>query len=167
MDKQVVAITRYKEKYESVKEAIALSDAFKNLPTNARVVIKPNILFWVKSPFPPWGMITTASVIEDVVILLKEHGVSEITIVEGLMKTGEKDDERSSDTFEGLGFKKLKERYGVKAYDAMSRPFEKIAIDDDIELKMNKNLLNIFLIHKSGKPKNIFNFDSVENHAAC
>lgn len=43
-------------------------------------------------PFPKWGVITTSCVLEDMVIILKERGINDITIGEGTVtgkpKTG-------------------------------------------------------------------------------
>ena len=62
-----VAVTKYEEPFESVRKAVELSDTFKEMPRNAKVVLKPNIVFWnTASDFPKWGVITTSRIIEDV-----------------------------------------------------------------------------------------------------
>ncbi len=142
MSKQVVAITKYNEKQESVKKAITLSNAFQNMPSGANVVIKPNIVCWFRGPFPKWGVITTARAIEETVIALREHGAGDITIVEGLMKSDPNDKEITYLAYEQLGFNKLKERYNIKAYDTFDRPFEKADLGDGIELSVNSDILN-------------------------
>lgn len=66
------------------------------MPAKARVFIKPNIVFWTKAvPFPKWGVITTSRVVEDMVVLLKERGVDDITIGEGTVTLKAKDLETS------------------------------------------------------------------------
>ena len=65
MSKYKVAITKFKENENSVQNAVELADAFKDLPANAKVVIKPNILFWsLMTQYPKWGVITTSRVME-------------------------------------------------------------------------------------------------------
>ena len=56
------------------------------MPANAKMFIKPNIIFWTKATlFPKWGVITTSWVVEDMVMILKDHGISDITIGEGIV----------------------------------------------------------------------------------
>jgi uncharacterized protein (DUF362 family) len=58
------------------------------------VFVKPNIVAWTKAVvFPKFGVITTSRVIEDIVRLLKEHGVDDITIGEGTAMIKPKDTE--------------------------------------------------------------------------
>jgi uncharacterized protein (DUF362 family) len=79
-----VAIVRYEKPLESVKKAVDLSGGLDHLPSGAKVFIKPNIVFWTRLvPFPKWGVITTSCVINDMVYLLKERGINDITIGEG------------------------------------------------------------------------------------
>jgi len=142
MSKKKVAIVRYEKPFESVKKAVELSGGFEQLPKNAKVFIKPNIVFWTKTvAFPKWGVITTSRVIEDMVMLLKEHGIDDITIGEGIV--GDlKDKETPAHAFETLGYGNLKKRYGVKAINIMERPFEKVDLGDNVELSFNSDILH-------------------------
>jgi len=84
MLKSVVAIVRYEKPLDSVRKVVELSLGLEHLPANARVFIKPNIVFWTRAvTFPKWGVITTSRVIEDMVVLLKGRGIDDITIGEG------------------------------------------------------------------------------------
>ncbi|MDP3016960.1 MAG: DUF362 domain-containing protein, partial [Deltaproteobacteria bacterium] len=113
MGKQIVAIVRYEKPLESVRRAVDLSGGLDHLPKKAKVFIKPNIVFWTRTtPFPKWGVITTSRVIEDMVILLKERGIDEITILEGITTFDPKDTETPVHAFESLGYNVLKGRYG-------------------------------------------------------
>ena len=123
MSKHRVSIVRYEEPLESVRKAVELSDGLGHLPAGARVYIKPNIVFWTTAvPFPKWGVITTSRVIEDIVVLLKEHGVDDITIGEGMVTADPKDFETPARAFEYLGYGTLKQRYGVKYLNIFERP---------------------------------------------
>ncbi len=137
-----VAITKYKKGESSVGQAITLSNAFQNMPSNARVVIKPNIVCWLRGPFPKWGVITTARVVEETVIALREHGAGEIAIVEGLMRSDPKDKELAQLAFKHLGYDKLKDRYDIKAYDSFERPFSKTDLGDGVELSVNNDIMD-------------------------
>jgi uncharacterized protein (DUF362 family) len=73
MTKIPVAITRYEKPGESVRKAVELAGGLGELPQNAKVFVKPNIVLWSDiQPFPKWGMITTSRVVEDMVALLKD-----------------------------------------------------------------------------------------------
>ena len=76
MDTSTVAIVRYEKPFESVRKAVELSNGLNRLPSQARVFIKPNIVFWTRSvAFPKWGVITTSRVIEDMVKIRNQYQV--------------------------------------------------------------------------------------------
>jgi uncharacterized protein (DUF362 family) len=136
-NKSVVSVVSYEKPLESVRKTIELCKAFENLKAQEKVFIKPNLVCWsFKANFPKWGVITTSRVVEDMVILLKEYGIKDITIGEGSVLQPE-DYERAEEIYEHLGYGKLKKRYGVKLLDIYKRPFKKINIDDHIELSFN------------------------------
>ncbi len=138
-----VAIVNYETPSESVRKAVELSDGLKHLPSNAKVFIKPNIVFWTKETnFPKWGVITTSRVVEDMVILLKERGISDITIGEGIVMFNPKDVETPAHAFESLGYNALKKRYGVKPLNIFEGKFEKADLGDGVELAFNTDILH-------------------------
>jgi uncharacterized protein (DUF362 family) len=80
MSRSTVAVARYERPTESVRRAVDLCRGLHHLPARARFFIKPNIVFWTPAvPFPKWGVMTTTRVVEDMVSLLKQHGVEDIT----------------------------------------------------------------------------------------
>ena len=121
MKKSIVSIVKYEEPLESVRKVIELSKLFDDLPSDAKLFIKPNIVYWSSAPHPKWGVITTSRVMEDVVTLLNEHGIEDITIGEGF-----RDNEAAKDAFKKLGYNDLKERFGVKLINTNDKPYEKI-----------------------------------------
>ncbi len=143
-----VSLVRYEEPYRSVKKAILDCNGFQDLPANARVFIKPNVVYWTKAcEFPKWGVITTSRVIEDVVLLLKERGIADITIGEGMVGDPE-DTETPEHAFKSLGYHALHQRYGVKYINVMKRPFKKVKLDGGITLNFNADILESdFLIN--------------------
>jgi uncharacterized protein (DUF362 family) len=141
MQKSVVAIVRYEKPLESVRKAVELCRGLADLPANAKVFIKPNIVFWThKVPFPKWGVITTSRLVEDTVILLKERGIDNITIGEGsVLQPGDK--ETPSHAFESLGYNLMKERYGVKVISTFEREFKKVDLDPGETFFFNRDIL--------------------------
>jgi len=142
MDKPVVSIVQFEENSDSVRKAVELCDGLKSLPPDARVFIKPNIVFWTrKVPFPKWGVITTSRTVEDMVILLKEHGVKEIVIGEGMVVMPN-DHETPAFAFESLGYNLLKKRYGVKVFNLHERKFREVDLEDGDTLHFNTDILD-------------------------
>jgi uncharacterized protein (DUF362 family) len=96
-----VAVVRYEGPLESVRRAVCLSCGLDRMPSQARVFVKPNIVFWSRAvPFPKWGVITTTRVVEDMIVLLKERGIDDITIGEGMVTMSPGDLETPAHAFE-------------------------------------------------------------------
>lgn len=142
MTKPLVSIVRYEKPLESVRRAVDLCRGLEHLPSRARVFIKPNIVFWTRfTPFPKWGVITTSRVVEDLVHLLRERGIEDITIGEGMVTREVKDPETPAHAFETLGYNLLKKRYGVRVINVHERPFKKVDLGDDVALHFNVDFL--------------------------
>ena len=142
MGKRIVAIVRFEKPLESVRRAVDLSHGLDHLPSKANVFIKPNIVFWTRTtPFPKWGVVTTSRVVEDMVILLKERGIDEITIVEGITTHDPKDRETPGHAFESLGYNVLRKRYGVKTLNVFERAFKKLDLGSGVVLNFNEDIL--------------------------
>ncbi len=142
MDKHKVSLVRYEKPLQSVRKAVDLGGGLERVRPGSKVFIKPNIVFWSTSvQFPKWGVITTSRVIEDLVVLLKERGVDDITIGEGMVVNRPGDQETASHAFETLGYNKLKERYGVQAVDTYRRPFDEVDLGDGVVLNFNRDIL--------------------------
>jgi uncharacterized protein (DUF362 family) len=142
MEKSRVAVVKYENPLESVRTAVELSGGLDHMPSGSKVFIKPNIVFWTRAvPFPKWGVITTSRVVADMVSLLKERGIDDITIGEGTVTRKPKDFETIAHAFETLGYNSLKTRYGVKTVNVFERPFEEVDLGDDVVLNFNKDIL--------------------------
>ena len=142
MKKFTVAIGRYEKPLESVRKVVELSGGLDRIPAGARVFIKPNIVFWTRVvPFPKWGVITTSRVVEDMVVLLKERGIDDITIGEGTVTMNPKDTETPAHAFETLGYRALEKRYGIKCLNVFERPFKKVDLGEGIVLQFNQDIL--------------------------
>ena len=143
MSKNRVAVVKYEKPLESVRRAVELCHGLDHLPSKARVFIKPNIVFWTRVvPFPKWGVITTTRVVEDVILLLKERGIEDITIGEGTVTMNPKDLATPAHAFETLGYAKLKQKYGIKFVNIFERPFKKVDFGDGVELRFNADALD-------------------------
>lgn len=116
-----VAVVKYKERLESLKKAVELVGGLRGFSGDSKVVIKPNLVFWPEgTDFAKFGVLTTARLIEEMVILLKEHGVQRISLVEGPV----------GDTFwravSGMAFDLLADRYGVDLVNVFEGSFAKV-----------------------------------------
>jgi uncharacterized protein (DUF362 family) len=147
MEKHVVAVVKYEQPVESVRKAVELSKGLQNLGSSTRVFIKPNIVFWNKDyPIPKYGSITTTRVVEDMIILLKERGVTDITVGEGTVINKPKVKGLQEHAFETLGYNVLKQKYGIKTLNIFERPFKKIDLGEGVELNYNEDILNADLV---------------------
>ena len=142
MNKSRVSVVKYEKPFESVGRAVERCGGMDRIQRGSKVFIKPNIVFWTKEVlFPKWGVITTSRVIEDMVKLLKDCGVDDITIGEGMVTRNPKDRQTPAHAFKTLGYDKLKKRYGVSLLDVMDRPFSEVDLGDDVVLKFNQDVL--------------------------
>ena len=143
----LVSLVRYEKPYESVKKAIELAGGFGEINKNTKVFIKPNIVFWTKETnFPKWGVITSSRVIKDVVSVLKDFGVDDITLGEGIVSNHIKDSATPAHAFETLGYNTLKKRFGLKVINVFEHPFRKIQLGDGIALNYNIHALESDMI---------------------
>jgi len=142
MNRSIVALVRYEKPFESVRKAVELSGGLDHLPSRARVFIKPNIVFWTREArFPKWGVVTTSLVVEDMVVLLKERDIDDITIGEGTVLMDPKDRKTSQHAYETLGYNVLRKRYGVRCINVHERPFEKVDLGQGVVLDFNTDML--------------------------
>ena len=141
MKKHLVSIVKYERPYDSVKNSIDLCNGLTHLPTKAKVFIKPNIVWWTtEGAFPKWGSITTSRIVEDMVVILKERGIDDITIGEGMV-IDPKDNETPAAAFESLGYNALIKKYGVKCVNIHNRPFQSVDLGLKNAINFNKDML--------------------------
>ena len=125
-----------------MRKVVETVNLFDDIPKNAKVFIKPNIVYWnAATNFRKWGVITTSRVIEDVIVLLKERGIDDISIGEGIVTVDIKDTETAADAFEKLGYNTLKERYGIKIINTFENKFEKIDLDTGFKVNFCSDAL--------------------------
>ncbi len=142
MQRHRVSIVRYQKPTDSVRRAVDLCGGLDHLPANARVFIKPNIVFWTAATnFPKYGVITTSRVVEDMVVLLKERGVAQISIGDGTVLADPKDMATQAHAFDALGYEVLKKRYGVTPVNIWERPFVKVDLGDGVIVRFNTDIL--------------------------
>lgn len=142
-----VSIVRYDQPLEPVRAAIDLAGGLERVAPSAKVFIKPNIVFWTsKVNFPKWGVITTSRLVHDVVRLLAERGVSDITIGEGMVLGNPKEHQTSAHAFEHLGYKLLAQRFGGRVVDTFQRPFRSVDLGGGITLNFNQDALESDLV---------------------
>ncbi|MCP4177729.1 MAG: DUF362 domain-containing protein [bacterium] len=125
-----VAVNKYQDKYTSLKNTLNSLDLSGELHTNSKVFIKPNFAFWLnKSDFPKFGVITSARIIEDLVIYLSEYGVSDITLIEGIVNEDRSDVPMLESLVKGMNLTKLSDYYGLKFIDVNESKFRKVNVD--------------------------------------
>jgi uncharacterized protein (DUF362 family) len=135
-----VAVVKYEKPFESLRKAVDLVGGVEEISPDSKVVIKPNFMMWHEGGgFPKYGALTTARLIEDSVVLLKEHGVQSISIVEGPLKTGAESPFHLA--AKGMGLDLLAQRYGVRLVDVMEGSFVRVTAGD-VTLSVSKDALD-------------------------
>jgi uncharacterized protein (DUF362 family) len=130
-----VAVVKYQDGHQFLKKAVDLVGGLQGFSGGSRVVIKPNFVLWHEGgEFPKYGVLTTARLIEELVILLKEYGVRHISLVEGPA-------ECSFRLFvSGMGLNLLTQRYGVDLVDVLEGSFARVTAGD-VTLSISKIVL--------------------------
>lgn len=137
-----VAVVKYEKPLESLRKAVDLAGGLGDISGSSKVVIKPNLVTWLEGvDFPKYGVLTTARLIEDIVILLKEHGAKDITIVEGVAELEKESESLLQLAARGMGLDILGERYGVKIIDVHKGSFTKVTAGD-VTLSVNTDILD-------------------------
>lgn len=138
-----VSVVPYYPTGESVAEALELSGAFDRLRSSDRVFIKPNIVFWSRqTQIPPWGVITTTKVVEDIIVALKRFGINHIIIGEGTITLDPRDTQTAAHAFDRLGYTALARRYGVTVVNLFEHPFRPVNLSNGTTIKLAENFLD-------------------------
>ncbi|GAB6887239.1 DUF362 domain-containing protein [Desulfothermus okinawensis JCM 13304] len=130
MSSPCVSIVKYKQQpYDSLKEAIDLINGLDGFKSQDKILIKPNLVAWdFDLPFPPFGVVTTAVLMEALIRILHDAGYTNITIGESPLNVHKKD--MGLAIYKQMGFDKLKERYGVELVDFNLDEFEDVNFGD-------------------------------------
>lgn len=153
-----VGLVNYTTPYESLKRAIGLAGGIKGISENSKVFIKPNFVVWFDGvPFPKYGVLTTARIIEDLVMLLNEHGITNLTLIEGIAKTDEDSKSLLNLATKAMGLNSLSKKYGLKIIDVHDSDFTDIEIDN-ITLSVNSDIL---------EADHIINMPVLKTHTQC
>jgi uncharacterized protein (DUF362 family) len=144
--KEKVAIVKHDGTLKSLREAIELCGGFEALKPGHKILLKPNILWAGTKKLPPYGVVTTSTMVDHLLHLLRERGCKDITIGEGTIVNKE----MGSNTMKGYdwsGIGKVARRYGVRLVDFNTEPFEEVQLDE-IKVKISRwALTSDFLIN--------------------
>jgi uncharacterized protein (DUF362 family) len=141
-----VAIVKYDATSDALRRAIELCGGFEKLKTGDKVLLKPNIVWGGTKKLPPFGVVTTSTIVRDLILLLHEFGCKDISIGEGTIVNKE----IGSDTSRGYdwsGIGRIAKQHGVKLIDFNTEPFAEVQIEG-IEVNISRVALEAdFLIN--------------------
>ena len=124
----------------SVAHAIELCNGFASLQPTHKVLIKPNLVTWeAQPPMPPYGVVTTTRVVEELIQLLIAKGCRDITIGEGSVTMHQ--GAGTMDIFDALGYSQLAKKYGVKLLDFNQSPPQAVHIPTGQTIFLAKDAL--------------------------
>lgn len=134
--REKVAVVKYDGTTNALKKAIELCGGFEELKPDHKILLKPNILWGGTKKLPPFGVITTSTMVDHLLKLLCERGCKDITIGEGTIPNKE----MGSSTYKGYewsGIGKVAKRYGARLVDFNSEPFEEVQLEE-IKVKVSR-----------------------------
>ncbi len=138
-----VALTKLGENHQGVREVIEKCGGLRDLDPNMSVLIKPNLVVWLdKYPYAPYGVITSSRVLEEIIKLLKDHGVNDISLGDGCALNKDVGSTIPK-LFAGLGYDYFEKKYGVKLVDCNDGEHEKLELGPGPHaLQVSKHLLD-------------------------
>jgi uncharacterized protein (DUF362 family) len=134
--KKKVSIVKYSGTLDSFIKAIELCDGLDALKSDHKVLLKPNIVWGGTRKVPPYGRVTTSTVVGHVLQVLRDRGCTDITIGEGTVSNKE----LGSNTVRGFdwtGIRKVANRYGARLIDFNDGPYEEVQLEN-IGVKISK-----------------------------
>ena len=124
-----VSLIRREKTGNSVLKAIELCDGFRFLKTSDKILIKPNLVLGANQKnFPPFGIVTTARIIDELVQVLLEKGCRDITIGEGAVVLEELGS-NTTKAFKFSGINRVGRDYNLKLIDFEAEDYEKMKLD--------------------------------------
>jgi uncharacterized protein (DUF362 family) len=119
-----------RSKYDNpVRTAIEFCNGFSSLKPDHKVLIKPNLVMGAnRKIMPPFGKVTTARVVEELIQTLVEYNCRDISIGEGAALMPE----LGSDTLSAMkfsGVERVGKKYGVKLIDFEQSEYTKVKIN--------------------------------------
>jgi uncharacterized protein (DUF362 family) len=143
--KEKVAIVKYDGSSNSLRKALELCSGLDSLKANNRVLLKPNVLWGGTRAVPPFGRITTSTIVEYLLQILRDRGCTDIAIGEGTILNKEMGS-MTTRGYEWSGIGKVAKRYGVRLVDFNSEPYEEVRLEN-IRAKISKSVMECdFLI---------------------
>ena len=125
----VVCLKKFEAATASILSAVEMCAGFEGVGSSSRVLIKPNLVGWDnRGPYPPFGVLSTSTVLEELIIALKDRGVNHISIGEASITC--KDIGSSTQAiYENLGYKKWQDKYGIQLIDFNKEQLKEVDLD--------------------------------------
>jgi uncharacterized protein (DUF362 family) len=144
-EKEKVAIVKFDGTLTSVTSALDLCEGLDGLKPADKVLLKPNILWGGMKNMPPYGRVTTSTIVEHILQCLRDKGCTDITVAEGSIPNREMNS-TTSRGFQWTGIARVAKRYGARLLDFNSGPREQIELDD-VKVRVARGILECdFLI---------------------
>ena len=127
--RHTVGVTRYDGSSKSLAEALELCRGLDGLKSTDKVLIKPNIYWGGTRAIPPFGRVTTSTMVESLLVALHEWGCTDITIGEGTVPNPELGS-TTQRGYEWSGIGKVAGKHGARLVDFNSGPHEVIELEE-------------------------------------
>lgn len=127
--REKVAVVKYDGTINSFAKALTACDGFNGIRPNDKILLKPNILWGGIKPWPPYGVVTTSTMVGYVLQALRDRGCTNITVGEGTIPNKELGS-TTTQGFEWSGIGKIARKYGARLVDFNTEPFEDITLEN-------------------------------------
>ena len=127
-NKKIVSLIRYKPDSRSVHKSLGLCGGLDGLKRGDRVLIKPNLVISGPPSQKSTGMVTSVTLMQELIPILKEHGCGEISIGEGSIVIKELGTSTRS-AMDWSGMSEVAARFGIKTVDFNRGPFREFKVD--------------------------------------
>jgi len=139
-------LVRHEPDSGSLKKALDLCEGLAGLKSSDSVLIKPNLVISGPPSQKPTGMVTSTTLMEELIRILKDHGCKEISIGEGSIVVKELGTNTKT-AMDWSGMSRVAQTYGVKIIDFNRGPFRDFEVDG-IKIRVSKEALETdFLIN--------------------
>lgn len=130
----------------ALERAVDLCNGLEGLKPDDNILIKPNGVWGGTKKLPPFGVVTTSVIMENLLCLLKERGFKNIVIGEGTV-TNKEVGSTTAMAYKWSGIERVAKKYNVPLIDFNSEPYERVDLDG-IKVKIAKRALDAdFLIN--------------------
>jgi uncharacterized protein (DUF362 family) len=135
-EKHIVSLVKYRSASESLQKALKLCGGLDRLKRHDRILVKPNLVISGPASQMPRGVVTSATLMHDLITMLKEYDCGEISIGDGSLIVKEFGTSTQS-AMDWSGMREVATRFGIKMVDFNKGPFKEFRVEG-IKIRLSR-----------------------------